>query len=137
MSEALARVDPPNRPLTPYLRPSKWPDAKMGASVEASEQMGLEDASPDYAAPAIGNYRIPIAHDAATAGVLSLPVATDGQMIDVAKLIKHDFYGLLRFSEDGIPAGAYRNESTPTDGTTQQIEVEYRDGSIKRFWTPR
>ena len=38
-------------------------------------------------------------------------------------------FGLLRFPEDGVPAGAFRIEREPGDRETSQIELEWTDGS--------
>ena len=58
---------------------------------------------------------------------LSLP---DG--FDPAGAIKHDFFGLLRFSQDDAATGAFRSEP-PHAGSEPQIEVEFVDGTLRRF----
>jgi len=45
--------------------------------------------------------------------------------------VKHDFYGLLRFEEDGKAVGAFRTWRTDLSGSV--VEVEYADGTIKRI----
>jgi hypothetical protein len=49
-------------------------------------------------------------------------------------LVTHDFYGLLRFPEDGRAVGAFRHESVPKPGVHTMIEVEFQDGRRQRLY---
>lgn len=53
------------------------------------------------------------------------------------KLLKyapHDFYGLLRFPEDGVTIGACRAEPIPVNWNKSLLEAELGDGTMKRYY---
>ncbi len=49
--------------------------------------------------------------------------------------VKHDFFGLLRFDQDGRTLGAFRAERASTTGATL-IELETTDGEAMRLYEP-
>lgn len=60
------------------------------------------------------------------------PLIKLGVENEYTKLVRHDFYGLLRFPDDGRTVGALRAEPPIKDGATL-VEVEHRDGSMQRL----
>ena len=48
--------------------------------------------------------------------------------------VGHDFYGLLRFPDDGRTVGALRREPMPSPGVDTLIELELRNGQRWRLY---
>jgi hypothetical protein len=48
--------------------------------------------------------------------------------------VGHDFYGLLRFPDDGRTVGAFRREPVPRLGTDTLVELELQDGQRRRLY---
>lgn len=57
------------------------------------------------------------------------PVAVDQPLVG---LVRHDFYGLLRFPDLPQVVGAFRNDPTATDPSGVRIEIEFTDGTMQR-----
>ncbi len=72
-----------------------------------------------------GDYRLRTQHGLAASGVTN----------EFSGYLTHDFYGLLRFPEDSIFAGALR--PWPTDIAGTLVEVEYDDGTMRRHSATR
>jgi hypothetical protein len=115
---------------------TRWKDAEWGTTVEQSAQMGGGELPTHFAGPERGDYRFPPDADDAAAGVGRLAVTTQGANVELVGLVRYDFFGLPRLAEDGVPAGAFRNEPAVPAGAVQQIEVEFADGTLTRRWLP-
>lgn len=50
----------------------------------------------------------------------------------ITNFVRHDFSGLLRFADDGTSVGAFRPPLDVEPGTSV-VEVEYGDGTMRRF----
>lgn len=62
-------------------------------------------------------------------GVVELPVMTDGRRYNVLNDVRHDYFGLLRFSDSSVIPGAYRSVASEAGSI---IELEMTDGSMRR-----
>ena len=116
---------------------SRWTLPEVGKLVEASSQLaGTLAQQPEFVPPERGDVRHNSDRADTTAGVGSLEVETQGKSIDIVPLVRHDYFGLLRLSEDGIQAGAFRDEPPPAEGVTTRLEIEWENGEIERRWQP-
>lgn len=61
------------------------------------------------------------------------PANTNGVQNIQTRLIRHDFFGLLRFPSDTWTVGAFRSECALTRDADPLIEVEFRNGDMRRI----
>jgi hypothetical protein len=99
---------------------------KQVQHLKQTHQYASGEFPPAFPNAARGDYRVPAGSRAAAVGV-------DHRLL---KLFRHDYFGLLRFPEDGRAAGAFRVEPAPAAGEKVQLEIEWADGAVERRWKP-
>jgi len=111
-------------PHSDDINAGNYGDQRGDTSIQYQRYLGLLDrANKDY--------RLEIGSPLADLGAADVLLYDDGAIQATNDdLVKHDFYGLLRFDSDGHSVGAVRPGK---DFTSTTLEVEYADGTMERL----
>jgi hypothetical protein len=107
----------------------KWEQPEIAEHVLGSTQVAGA-VLPKFPMRDIGDFRLTANSPDAEAGQTSVTVHTQEQSVDIVDLVKHDFYGLIRFPGEKRSAGAFRVDPQISDQII--LEVQYADQKVER-----
>ena len=108
---------------------TQWKQPAIEQQVLGTRQVAGAEL-PEFMRRDRGDFRLTPRQSDADAGVGSVVVETQGTRVDIVEMVRHDFYGLLRFPDDPHAAGAFRID--PPRSSRATVEVELTDGRMVR-----